>query len=147
LVSQHTADHAEGLGSDNATVRSLLKDYRDGGIKAFQRFAVGGRTREREAHCDSLMKACDHHLPRKVREAQHRIETMTGLYRSPSQIRAFLKRSGLKSQKVAPTLSQADAMGQETLVNELWDPRLKAAQMRSGPYSSPVLHILSLQPA
>ena len=119
---------AEVLGCDEATVRSYVKDYRDGGIEALKRFAVGGRTSELDAHCDSLMKEFDQHPPRNVREAQHRIETLTGLHRSPSQIRAFLKRSGLKYQKVAPIPAKADATVQETFINEQLDPILKEAQ-------------------
>jgi len=119
---------AEVLGCDEATVRSYVKAYRDGGIEGLKRFAVGGRASELDAHCDTLMKAFDQHPPRNVREAQHRIETLTGLHRSPSQIRAFLKRSGLKSHQVDPTLAQADATVQETFVNKQWDPILKEAQ-------------------
>jgi len=75
-----------------------VKAYRDGGIEALKSFAVDGRTSELDAHGDSLMKAFDQHPPRNVREAQQRLNPLTGLHRSPSQIRTFLKRPGLKYQ-------------------------------------------------
>lgn len=121
-------DVAKVLGCDEATVRSYVKAYRDGGIEALKCFAVGGRTSELDAHGDTLMKEFDQHPPRNVREAQQRIKTLTGLHRSPSQIRAFLKRSGLKYQKVAPIPAKVDTTVQETFVNEQLDPILKEAQ-------------------
>ncbi len=118
----------EVFGCDETTVRSYVKGYRDGGLEALKRFAGGGRTRALDAHCDSLMKEFDQHPPRDVGEAQHRIKELTGLQRSPSQIREFFKRSGFKYRKVAPIPAKADPKVQEKFLDEQRDPLLKEAQ-------------------
>ena len=118
----------EVFGCDKMTVRSYVKGYRDGGLEALKRFAGGGRTRALDAHCDSLMKEFDQHPPRDVGEAQHRIKELTGLQRSPSQIREFFKRSGFKYRKVAPIPAKADPKVQEKFLDEQRDPLLKEAQ-------------------
>ncbi len=110
------------------TVRTYVKAYRDGGIVALQSFRVGGSVSALEEHTVSLREMFAHDPPRSAREAGHRIQALTGLRRSPSQIRAYLRRAGLKYRKVAPIPAKADADRQATFLEETLEPALADAQ-------------------
>jgi hypothetical protein len=61
-------------------------------------------------------------------EAKARIETMTGISRSPTQVRTFMKRNGLKYLKAGHIPSQANTIKQKDWVKTTLDPAIKQAQ-------------------
>jgi transposase len=119
---------ARVVGCSETTVRSYLKAYQGGGIEALKDFSVGGSTSDLEAHRDSLREEFDQRPPRSVHEAQHRIHQLTGLQRSPSQVRAYLQRLGLKYRKVAPIPAKANPEVQEQFLTDQLEPVLKEAK-------------------
>jgi len=71
------------VGCTEATVRTYLKAYRDGGIDALKQFAVGGSAGALDAHSDTLRAEFEQRPARSVKEAQHRIDTLTGAAPQP----------------------------------------------------------------
>ena len=119
---------ARVAGCSETTVRTYLKAYQGGGIEALKHFSVGGSTSDLEAHRNSLREEFAQRPPRSVHEARHRIHQLTGLQRSPSQVRAYLQRLGFKCRKGAPHSRQ----GQSGKVSD-GSTRASAQRSQSGP--------------
>jgi transposase len=67
-------------------------------------------------------------LPKTINEAADRIERLTGIRRSPTQVRQFLKGLGMKRLKVGQIPAKADAGQQQVFLNEKLQPRLEEAR-------------------
>ena len=119
---------ARFLNVTETTVRSYLKEYAEGGLDAVLRFEVGGSVSALEPHRTSITEEFERNPPASAREAAARIESLTGLHRSPSQVRVLLKHLGLKYRKVAPIPAKADPAAQERFLSEQLDPILAQAQ-------------------
>jgi transposase len=82
------------------TLVSTLHLYQQGGIERLKHFRYAGQPSPLNAHQATLEAHFRAHPPRTVAEAQATIEHLTGIRRSPTQIRAFLKRIGMQLRKV-----------------------------------------------
>ena len=116
------------LGVTETTVRSYLKAYAEGGIDAILRFEVGGRVSALKDHQTSIGEEFERNPPTSARDAARRIEALTGVRRSPSQVRVLLKGLGLKYRKVAPIPAKADPVAQETFLTDQLKPLLQQAE-------------------
>lgn len=83
---------AELLDRDPRTIRECLKKYRDGGLKAVTEYEKHKHESELESHSELIEKELENRPPRSAKEAGAMIEQWTGIKRSPTQIRAFLKK-------------------------------------------------------
>lgn len=68
------------------------------------------------------------HPPASIKEAMAKIEDLTSIKRSETQIRNFLKKIGLKYRKVGMLPSKADADKQEKFKKEQLKPVLDEAK-------------------
>ena len=66
--------------------------------------------------------------PATINQAVERIEQFTGLRRSPTQVRQFLKKLGVKRRKVGHVPAKADPEKQKTFLEEELEPRLEEAK-------------------
>ena len=78
------------------TLAAYLKQYLEGGLEGLKALGYKGQPNRLLEHKGSLEAYFKEHLPRTTAEAQAVIEQLTGIKRSPTQIRAFLKRIGMK---------------------------------------------------
>lgn len=117
LPHHHIADC---VGVCENTLRSYLKDYQAGGIEELKRVQFYRPTSEREEHRGSLEAYFREHPPTTIPEAVKRIEQLTGLKRSPTQIGIFLKKLGLKRLKTYAVPAKFDAQQQESLKKTNW---------------------------
>lgn len=78
------------------TLTTYLKQYRDGGIERLKKMGYKGQPSKLNAHQATLEEHLRKHPPRNTAEAQAVIEELTGIKRSPTQVRAFMKRIGMK---------------------------------------------------
>ena len=119
------------IGSKTTLVR-YLREYEAGGIAALKQLNFKGSPSELNNHIESLSAHFAAHPPRTSAEAQSEIERLTGIKRSPTQIKAFLKRIGLKARKVGYVPGKAatpEKMAeQDTFEKEALEPRLAEAQ-------------------
>jgi len=98
----HTrAEAAVITGVARGTVQRYVADYRDGGLEALFRIERTVPVSEMEDHREILLASFREKPLRSVAEAAERIERLTGLRRGPSQVRQFLKRHGLRWQRLA----------------------------------------------
>ncbi|BDA69336.1 hypothetical protein CAL7716_035020 [Calothrix sp. PCC 7716] len=83
-----------------ATLAKYIKQYQLGGIEELKKLDYKGRPSELNQHSDILKEHFKKHPPSTVAEASDAIEKITGIKRSPTQVREFLKRAGLRCLKV-----------------------------------------------
>ncbi len=119
------------IGS-KTTLVTYLREYEAGGIEALKQLNFKGSPSELNGHSKSLKAHFEAHPPRTSAEAGAEIERLTGIKRSPTQIKAFLKRIGLKPRKVGYVPGKAatpEKMAeQDTFQTEALEPRLAEAQ-------------------
>ena len=102
MMRMHTlALHHEGesaariarlLNRDPRTIRDCLKKYRDGGLKAVYEYEKHKRESELEAYSGLIEQELEKRPPQSATEAGAIIEELTGIKRSPTQVREFLKK-------------------------------------------------------
>jgi len=95
------------------TLRSYLSEYVDGGVEALKVLSFYQPQSELEEHRESLEAHFRREPPATVAEAQATIARLTGIERSPSQVRQFLHRLGMNFRKVAAVPAKADPEAQE----------------------------------
>ena len=110
------------------TLVTTLHLYQEGGIERLKRFHFAGQPSALNAHHSALEASFRTHPPRTVAEAQATIEQLTGIRRSPTQIRAFLKRIGMQVRKVGAMPGRAHdpvkQQEQDTFQHTELEPRL-----------------------
>jgi transposase len=91
---------AKVAGMGVATVGRYVAAYRDGGLDCLRQWNVTGPVSDLAAHRESIRESLERQPARTTAEGCARIEQLTGLKRRPTQVRVFLKRSGLKWQRI-----------------------------------------------
>lgn len=129
------------------TLSKYFRQYRDGGIEGLKQLHYKGQPSELNEHIPSLKAYFEAPPPRNSAEAQAVIERLSGIKRSPTQIKAFLKRIGMKSRKVGYLPGKAaepdKIQAQEQFRVEALEPRLKQAQAGERALFLSMLPILS----
>src|SRR5947209_465291 len=90
--------------------------YRKKGFAGLLKKHYGCRSSEMERHCESILQSFQNQPPLTGNEAAERIKYLTGLVRSPQQVRVFMKRHGLKFIKCGHIPSKADNNAQHNWV-------------------------------
>jgi transposase len=110
------------------TLREYLQMYQAGGIEALKELNFNQPQSDLDDHQDSLRQEFEQKPPATIDEAVARIEQVTGLRRSPTQVAEFLKKLGLKRRKVASIPAKADPEKQQKFLDDQLTPRLAEAQ-------------------
>ena len=113
---------ASCMGVCENTVRSYFKQYQTGGIEALKRLEFHRPTSELEHSHDTLEASFREHPSTTIPEAVKRIEELTGIKRSPTQVRIFLKKLGLKRLKTSAVPAKCDVQEQATFKKTNWNP-------------------------
>jgi len=119
------------IGS-KTTLVSYLKSYKAGGIAALKQLHYKGTPSQLNEHIGSLKVHFEAHPPRTSAEAQSEIERLTSIKRSPTQIKAFLKRIGMQPRKVGYVPGKAATpeklAEQDEFQSKELEPRLEEAK-------------------
>lgn len=110
------------------SVGDWVRRYEQGGFDAICQFNYGTNKSELENHADSILQSFTQQPPMNTNEAKSRIEAMTGISRSPSQVRAFMKRHGLRYIKTGHVPAKADAAKQQEWLKATLEPAIEQAQ-------------------
>jgi len=73
------------------TLVNYLKDFQTGGFESFQKLNWKGQKTKLYDHKDCIDSDFNTNPPKSILEARKRIEELTGISRSPTQIRDFLQ--------------------------------------------------------
>jgi transposase len=95
------------------TLRSYLKLYHTGGVEALKHLNFHCPQSLLSAHQDTIEAQGRAHPPQTINEAVAMLETLTGIRRSPTQVRLFLKHLGLQRRKVGVLPAKGDPEVQE----------------------------------
>lgn len=110
------------VGVSANTLRSYFREFIDGGVDRLKHFDSGGSTCELDPHDDTLAQYFALHPPHTVAEAREAIERLTGIRRGETQVRAFLKKIGMKRRKTGSLPAKADAEAQEIFKKRSYCP-------------------------
>jgi transposase len=102
------------VGVSAPTLRNYLSAYQAGGIGALRIVKFRRPTSELAAHRSTLEAYFTEHPPANASQAAAAIEALTGLKRSPTQTRIFLKQLGLKRLKTYAIPAKCDVEEQAT---------------------------------
>jgi transposase len=102
------------VGVSAPTLRSYLCAYQAGGIEALRQVRFHRPTSKLEAHRTTLEAYFTEHPPANANQAAAAIEALTGLKRSPTQTRIFMKKLGLKRLKTYAIPAKCDLEQQAT---------------------------------
>jgi len=83
---------AQLLGRDQRTIRECLRKYQKGGLQAVYEYEKHKHECELEAYSGLIEQELEKRPPQSAKEAGAIIEELTGIKRSPTQIREFLKK-------------------------------------------------------
>jgi transposase len=82
------------------TLSLYLKTYLQGGIESLKRLAYQGQASQLNQHQKTIEEQFRQNPPRTSAEAIMMIEKLTGIKRSPTQVRTFMEKIGMKTRKI-----------------------------------------------
>ena len=131
---------ARMVGVSEGTLRNDLHAYEQGGLEAFRPCNPHPTSAALHAYTDTIRQTFIAEPPHTVQEAIERIEALTGIRRSPTAVRTWLKKTGLAFGKRGlsrpkPTPSRSDAS---------W--RLRESRFSQKPRPRPGMGFLSMPP-
>lgn len=110
------------------TLCSYLKDYQAGGIEQLRVVNFYRPESELMNHKEAVESYFREHPPATIKEAMSKIEGLTSLKRSETQVREFLKAIGMKCRKVGMLPAKADPQAQENFKTQALEPVLAEAK-------------------
>ena len=85
-------DVARVVGVSEGTIRNYIHAYETGGLEALREFNPDPPSAALNAYTDTVRQAFIAHPPHTVQEAVERIKALTGIRRSPTAVRTWLKK-------------------------------------------------------
>ena len=118
--------------SSRTTLSTWFKLYQVGNIEALRNLRYQGQKSELNGHVVSIKSYFEQNPPHSINEAVDAIEKLTGIERSPSQVREFLKKTGFKRLKVGTApgkeLNEKKIAQQKAFHDDELKPRLEEAK-------------------
>lgn len=108
LKSQNVPHYriARILDVSETTLREYLDLYMKGGLEALKTLNYKGRTNELMDNSPAILAHFEVHPPDTLRDAQAKIEAVTGIRRSLPQISEFLRRVGVRTKRLSNSHSK-----------------------------------------
>lgn len=128
------------VGIHRDTLTDYIRYYNQGGLQRIYQVNYGTNRSELEAHTQSLLDYFEEHPPHSINQAIEVIKNLTNLERSPSSVKAWMKRHGLRYRKTGQIPAKADTEKQAKFIEEQLNPLIE--QARNGE-----IHLLFLDAA
>lgn len=119
---------AELVGVAQNTLNRYFHQFQEGGVEALKELNFYQPTSALDAHQESLTAYFQTVPITSINHAQDEIEKQTGLRRSPTQVRQFLHKIGVKRRKVGQIPAKADLEKQAEFLDQELQPRLEEAE-------------------
>jgi transposase len=131
-LKSHNLPHAQIaklVGVCENTLRDYFKLYQEGGVENLRTVHFHRPISELNTHITSLEAHFKEHPPATINKAQNDIETLTGIKRSRTQVRTFLKKKlGMRCRKIGMIPAKADPDKQAEYLEKTIEPRLNEAR-------------------
>ncbi len=111
------------------SVTNYIHLWNKEGYEGILKVGYGTNKSELEAHNESLLTYFEKHPPHTANEAVYRIKELTGLNRSPTQVREWMKRHELKYRKTGQIPSKANPEKQADFVENTLNPLINQAKL------------------
>lgn len=125
-LSHETIGLIAGVHRD--TVTDYIRLYNEEGLEGVCRVGYGTNKSELEGHAESLLDYFEKEPPHTIAQAVEKIEERTGIRRSPTQVRAWMKRHKMKYRKTGQVPAKADKEAQGDFMEGTLAPLIKQAQ-------------------
>lgn len=109
-------------------ISDYVKEFTDKGIESVNQHNPYRPKSKLEGYTELIKEDFEKSLPSTSAEASERIEKLTGIKRSPTQVRNFMHKIGMKHLKVGHIPAKADIQAQEKFLEEELKPRLEEAE-------------------
>jgi transposase len=116
------------VGVSHGTVTNTLKLYKDGGLEALSRLNYKGQSSELHRFTDEIKASLEQHPVSTYKEAKARIQDLTTITRSLTQVKHFLNQIGCTRRKVRQIPDKRDIEKQETFKHDTLEPLILQAQ-------------------
>jgi transposase len=110
------------------TLCHYFEDYKEGGLEKLKVLNFYQPESALMAHEQTIKAYFEQHPPATIKQAMAKIEDLTGLKRSETQVGKFLKTIGMKCRKVGMLPAKADPEKQEQFKQEKLEPVLEEAK-------------------
>jgi len=115
-------------GVHRHSVKHWINIYQNEGFESLCQFKYGTNKSDLESHSESILKTFTECPPMSASEAKSRIEGLTGISRSPSQVRKFMNRHGLHYIKTGHIPAKADTEKQQQWIKSTLEPAIEEAR-------------------
>ena len=110
------------------TLRKYFRAYQEGGVEKLKEINFRQPKSELEAHRSTIEAYFRSSPPATIAQAIEQITTLTGIKRSPTQVRVFMKSMGMRCLKVGAVPAKVDVEAQEEYKQKKLEPRLEEAK-------------------
>lgn len=114
------------------SVTNTLHTYAQAGLDGLKTLRYTTQESTLIAHKTTLEAAFRRQPPLTVAQASACIEQITGLARSPTQVRRFIKRLGMRYRKMGQIPAKADPEAQAVFLEQELEPLIEQAQSGQG---------------
>jgi transposase len=119
---------AELVGVSANTLLRYFRQFEQGGVTALGELNFYQPTSALEPCKPAIIAHFQAHPFVSINHAKAEIETLTGISLSPTQIREFLVKPGIKRRKVGQIPAKADLEKQAQFLDDELQPRLEEAE-------------------
>lgn len=109
------------------SVSGWVNTYESGGFDALCKVGYGTNRSELDSHSTSILESFKANPPMSAAEAASRILDLTGIDRKITQVKAFMKRQGLRYRKLGHIPAKADQQKQISWMEQTMQPIIEAA--------------------
>lgn len=115
-------------GVHRDTVTDYIKLYNAKGLKGIYHVGYGTNKSKLEEHTDTLLAYFEKEPPHTIAQAVEKIEELTEIRRSPTQVRAWMSRYKMKYRKTGHIPAKVDKEVQKEYIEKTLNPLIKQAQ-------------------
>jgi len=133
-------------GVSENTMRSYLQEYAQGDLARLREVRCHRPQSALDEHQVALKAYFRQHPPATVNEARAKIAELTGITRSPTQVREWMKRCGMRCRKIGVLPAKGDPDEQTEYRKKSWPLASPRRRQAHGRCSSWMPRILSSGP-
>lgn len=115
------------MDASRNSISQWVSRYREGGFEAVIQVGYGTNTSQLESHAGSITDLFASHPPRSLDEAVLQVKELTGIKRSASSMRSFMRRHQFQFLKTGHIPAKVNNTAQHEWVECLLKPAIKAA--------------------
>ena len=107
-------------GISKHTLCTYLQAYKEGGVQKLTEMNFSKPTSALSLHAKTIETSFREHPPVSINEARDKIRELTGITRSPTQVRQFLTSLGMRPRKLGMMPAKGDAKKQDAFKKKSW---------------------------